>query len=302
MKGHQVHSGYILALLATMIWSGNFIVARDLNGSFSPISISFFRWSIATVAVLPFALPYLRRDFNAMARQWRLMLLMSFTGVTVFNTLIYLAAHTTSAFNLSLFAITAPLYVVLLNWLLFKEAITGKQALGFAILLLGLLSLLSKGNPQKILELEFNKGDVLMAGAAGIFAFYSVMLKKKDPAIGNLSFLAATFLLGVFMLVPFFIVEWVGTARPLEFTTSSILQFVYIGIGPSIISYYLWNRSIVDIGSTKAATIYNTLPVFSALFAALILNEAVLAIQVVSSAIIVVGVLLVLLGKGNRRP
>ena len=302
MKGHQVHSGYILALLATMIWSGNFIVARDLNGSFSPISISFFRWSIATVAVLPFALPYLRRDFNAMARQWRLMLLMSFTGVTVFNTLIYLAAHTTSAFNLSLFAITAPLYVVLLNWLLFKEAITGKQALGFAILLLGLLSLLSKGNPQKILELEFNKGDVLMAGAAGIFAFYSVMLKKKDPAIGNLSFLAATFLLGVFMLVPFFIVEWVGTARPLEFTTSSILQFVYIGIGPSIISYYLWNRSIVDIGSTKAATIYNTLPVFSALFAALILNEAVQAIQVVSSAIIVVGVLLVLLGKGNRRP
>jgi len=227
---------------------------------------------------------------------------MSFTGVTVFNTLIYLAAHTTSAFNLSLFAITAPLYVVLLNWLLFKEAITGKQALGFAILLLGLFSLLSKGNPQKILELEFNKGDVLMAGAAGIFAFYSVMLKKKDPAIGNLSFLAATFLLGVFMLVPFFIVEWVGTARPLEFTTSSILQFVYIGIGPSIISYYLWNRSIVDIGSTKAATIYNTLPVFSALFAALILNEAVLAIQVVSSAIIVVGVLLVLLGKGNRRP
>ena len=291
-----------MALMATMIWSGNFIVARDLNGSFSPVSISFFRWSIATVAVLPFALPHLRRDFNAMARQWRLMVLMSFTGVTVFNTLIYLAAHTTSAFNLSLFAITAPLYVGLLNWLLFKEAITGKQALGFAILLLGLFSLLSKGNPQKILELEFNKGDVLMAGAAGIFAFYSVMLKKKDPAIGNLSFLAATFLLGVFMLVPFFIVEWVGTARPLEFTTSSILQFVYIGIGPSIISYYLWNRSIVDIGSTKAATIYNTLPVFSALFAALILNEAVLAIQVVSSAIIVVGVLLVLLGKGNRRP
>jgi len=297
MKDIKAHSGYLFALLATIVWSGNFIVARDLNSTFSPVSIAFFRWFIATIVILPIALPHLKRDFSMIRAQWGLMIVLSFTGVTVFNTLIYLAAHTTSAFNLSLFAITAPLYVVLLNWLFYKETITIKQVIGFVILLIGLLTLLSKGNPEKILELEFNKGDLLMAGASGIFAFYSVLLRKKNPAVGNLSFVSATFILGVLMLMPFFLIELMNSDTSLPFTTSSILQFVYIGVGPSIISYYLWNKSIVEIGSTKAATIYNTLPIFSAFFAALFLNERVLAVQIVSSAIIVGGVLLVLFGK-----
>ncbi|MDZ7649790.1 MAG: DMT family transporter [Cytophagales bacterium] len=108
--------------------------------------------------------------------------------------------------------------------------------------------------------------------------------------MGNLSFVSATFILGVLMLMPFFLMDIMSSSQSLKFTTSSMLQFVYIGVGPSVISYYLWNKSIVEIGSTKAATIYNTLPVFSAFFAALILNEQVLAVQIVSSAIIVAGV------------
>ncbi|GAB1445449.1 DMT family transporter [Flammeovirgaceae bacterium] len=300
MRNSTVQTGYLLALLATIVWSGNFIVARDLNATYSPVSISFFRWLIATVVILPIALPHLKRDFSMLMAQWRLMIVLSFTGVTVFNTLIYLAAHTTSAFNLSLFAITAPIYVVLFNWFFYRETITLNQAIGFVVLIVGLLALLSKGSPEKILELEFNKGDLLMAGAASIFAFYSSLLRKKNPAIGNLSFVSATFILGVLMLTPFFLIELINSDTSLKFTTCSTLQFIYIGIGPSIISYYLWNKSIVEIGSTKAATIYNTLPIFSALFAALILNERVLAVQIVSSAIIVGGVLLVLLGKNDK--
>lgn len=300
MRNSTVRTGYLLALLATIVWSGNFIVARDLNATYSPVSISFFRWFIATVVILPFAHPHLKRDFSMLMAQWRLMIVLSFTGVTVFNTLIYLAAHTTSAFNLSLFAITAPIYVVLFNWFFYRETITLNQAIGFVVLIVGLLALLSKGSPEKILELEFNKGDLLMAGAASIFAFYSSLLRKKNPAIGNLSFVSATFILGILMLTPFFIIELMNSDASLRFSTSSTLQFIYIGVGPSIISYYLWNKSIVEIGSTKAATIYNTLPIFSALFAALILNERVLAVQIVSSAIIVGGVLLVLLGRNNK--
>lgn len=78
-------------------------------------------------------------------------------GVTVFNTLIYLAAHTTSAFNLSLFAITAPIYVVFFNWMFYKEIITRNQTIGFIILLVGLLVLLSKGNPEKFLNLNLTE-------------------------------------------------------------------------------------------------------------------------------------------------
>ncbi len=300
MKSRLAHSGYLLALLATIVWSGNFIVARDLKAAYSPIAIAFFRWLVATIVILPFAWPYLKRDFDLIAKQWRLMVVLSFTGITIFNTLIYQAAQSTSALNLSLFAITAPLYVVLLNWIIYRETITLKQFVGFVVLIAGLLTLLSKGNPMTLLSLEFNKGDLLMAGAASIFAFYTVLVRKKNPSMGNLSFVSATFILGLIMLAPFFIGEQMMSSRPLTFSVSPVLQFIYIGVGPSVISYYLWNKSIVGIGSTKAATIYNTLPIFSAFFAAVILREKILLVQVVSSIVIVGGVLLVIFGKAKK--
>lgn len=290
-------SGYLMALLATIVWSGNFIVARGLNEVYTPISISFFRWLIASVVILPFALPYLRRDFKLLLRQWRLMLVLSFLGVTLFNTLIYLAAHSTTALNLSLFAITAPFYVVILNRVIFKESLSFRQILGFIILILGLLILLSKGDPSTLLQLEFNKGDLLMAMAASLFGTYSVLVKKKNPAIGNLSFVSATFILGELMLLPFFVGEQILFSPEISFIQKNVLQLLYIGIGPSVVSFYLWNKAIIGLGSTKAASIYNTLPIFSAFFGVVLLNESVLIAQIISAIIIVTGILFVIRSK-----
>ena len=298
MKKAFAQSGYFMALLATVVWSGNFIVARGLSEVYTPISIAFFRWLIATIVVFPFALPYLRRDYKLLLAQWRLILILSFIGVTLFNTLIYLAAHFTSALNLSLFAITAPLYVVILNRIVFREQLSIRQIVGFIILISGLLVLLSKGDPTTLLQLKFNKGDLLMAIAASIFGTYSVLVKLKNPSIGNLSFVSATFILGELMLLPFFIGEQLLFTPEISFDANHIIQLLYIGIGPSIISFYLWNKSIISIGSTKAATIYNMLPVFSAFFGILILNEPILVAQLISAIIIVIGVLLVI--RSNR--
>ncbi|NJN42455.1 MAG: DMT family transporter [Flammeovirgaceae bacterium] len=103
-----------------------------------------------------------------------------------------------------------------------------------------------------------------------------------------------TIIIGELLLLPVFIGEQLLSSQPFVFTTSTVLQLLYIGIGPSIISFYLWNRSIMTIGSTKAAAIYNTLPVCSAFFAFIILDEPITFIQIISSLVIVAGVLLIL--------
>lgn len=295
-------SGYLLALLATIIWSGNFIVARGLSQTYSAISLAFFRWLIAAIIITPFALPYIKRDFVALKKQWKLMVLLSLLGITLFNTFIYHAAHSTSALNLSLIAITAPFYVVILNRILFKEILSAKQIIGFVVLIAGLLLLLSKGDLAVLLQLQFNRGDMLMACAASIFGTYTVLVRKKDNSIGNLSFVAVTFILGVTLLFPLFIGEQLLYAPDITFSKVSVIQLLYIGIGPSVISFYLWNRAIVNIGSTRAATIYNTLPIYSALFAALILDEGILPIQIISSIVIVAGVFLVIRGGRKSTP
>ena len=297
IKDRLATSGYFMAFLATIIWSGNFIVARGLSSTFSPISISFFRWLIATLVILPLAWPYLKKDLPLLKKQWKLMMVLAFLGVTMFNTLIYAAAHWTPALNLSLIAITAPLYVVLLNRILFKELLSKQQIIGFIVLLIGLITLLSKGDLSLLLQLKFNKGDLTMALAACLFASYTALVRKKDSRIGNLSFVAATFILGELILLPMFLAEQILLPTQLTFTARSLYQLIYIGVGPSVISFYLWNKSIVLIGSTKAATIYNTLPIYSAFFAAMILHEAVLTVQIISSIVIVAGVLLVIRAK-----
>lgn len=301
MRDLSKNSAYLLALLATVVWSGNFIVARGLNEIYTPITISFFRWLIACLAILPIALPYLKKDFKLLMKQWRLMLALSFLGVTFFNTLIYTAAHFTSALNLSLLAITAPFYVVILNRLVFKEHLNARQIGGFFILAVGLITLISKGDFKVLMTLEFNSGDLLMAIAASVFATYSILVQKKNPSIGSLSFVSATFIIGELILIPIFFTEQLIFGPEILFTKSSALQLLYIGIGPSIISFYLWNKSIVSIGSTRAATIYNTLPIFSATFATLILGEPILVVQIVSSLVIIAGVIIVI-WTSNKKP
>ncbi|MCB0487798.1 MAG: DMT family transporter [Cyclobacteriaceae bacterium] len=300
MEGGNNRISYLLAFAATIVWSGNFIVARGLNAIYTPITISFLRWLIACIVILPIALPYIKKDFKLLVGQWKLMVLLSFLGVTIFNMLIYKAAHSTTALNLSLFAITAPFYVVILNRIIFKEHLTKRQIVGFLILATGLLTLLSKGDLSVFTTLQLNKGDLLMGAAASVFATYTTLVRKKNPAIGNLSFVSSTFLIGELMLIPFFLTEQFLYSPEVNFTLQSTLQLLYIGIGPSVISFYLWNKAIVGIGSTKAATIYNTLPIFSAILAAAILKESVLPIQILSSAVIIAGVSMVIWGRNRN--
>ncbi len=288
-------SGILLAFLAVIIWSGNFVVARGLNTTFSPISIAFFRWGIAAVVIVPLAYQNIKRDLPSLKHQWKFVLFMSLVSVTLFNTFIYLAAQSTPALNLSLIAITAPLYVVILNRIINKEFLRKRQIFGLIILFVGLVLLISKGNIDRLLEMEFTKGDLFMALAASLFGLYTVLLPRKKS--GNFSFVAATIVLGELLLLPLFIGEQLLTNTPLIFSGNSILQLLYIGIGPSIISFYLWNKSIAAIGSTKAATIYNTLPIYSAFFAFIFLGETILPIQVISSVVIIAGVLLVIQNK-----
>ncbi|HEX5652374.1 MAG TPA: EamA family transporter, partial [Chitinophagaceae bacterium] len=58
MTKHKTLTGIGLAVLATLIWSGNFIVARGIIHKIPPVSLAFWRWALATLILLPFAWKY----------------------------------------------------------------------------------------------------------------------------------------------------------------------------------------------------------------------------------------------------
>ena len=163
---------------STAIWSGNFIIARGLNQSISPLGLAFWRWCIASLAILPFALPRLKAGWPIIKRNFSYLSLTSFLGVTLFNTLIYYAGRSTSAINLSLISITFPIFIVLMSRIFFKDPLTLRKCAGIFLVAVGVAVLITKGRLEKLLHIDFALGDLLMLLAALTFASYSIDRKS----------------------------------------------------------------------------------------------------------------------------
>lgn len=125
-------TGYLFALLATVVWSGNFVVARGLAGALSPVELSFWRWSIAFLTILPFAGRSLLRSLPLVRGTWGKVILMALLGITCFNTFIYQAGHTTDATNMSLLATASPIVRPAIAHLFLRGAASRFQFFGCA--------------------------------------------------------------------------------------------------------------------------------------------------------------------------
>lgn len=289
-QNQQALPGYLFAIGATALWSGNFIIARGLNESIPPISLAFWRWVVAVIVFLSFALKPLIAQRYILKEHICYLAITALLGITTFNTLIYLAGHTTTALNLSLISITFPVFIIILSRLLFGEQITINKGIGIILVATGVVLLVTRGNVASLANITFAIGDVWMLIAAIIFAIYSILIRHKPAGLSIWSFLLSTFILGLVFLFPFFIWEYT-TSPPVEFDTKTVGSILYVGIFASLSAFVLWNKAIMVIGPTKAGMIYYTLPLFSGALAYLILKEDISMVHLYSALLIVSGIL-----------
>ena len=281
--------GYLYALGATVVWSGNFIVARGLHESMPPVSLAFWRWVVAVIVFLPFALKALIAEWHILRRHLPYLAITSLLGITTFNTLIYFAGHSTTAINLSLISITFPVIIVILVRIVYQEPITAGKAAGILLVVAGVVLLVSGGRPAMLLHLTFAVGDVWMLIAAIVFAVYSILLKRKPKSLSIRAFQLSCFILGTVFLLPFFLWE-VATVSSFQVDVNIVTAILYLGIGAAVVSFVLWNKAILIIGPSKAGMVYYTLPLFSALLAYFLLGEAFTVVHGVSGVLIVSGI------------
>ncbi len=284
--------GYLYVLAATAIWSGNFIVARGLAGSMPPVHLSFYRWLVAVAVVLPFAVRALRAEWHVMRKHKIYLAFISLLGISLFNTLIYYAGQTTTAINLSLISITAPMFMIGLSSVFLRERIVLQTLMGLAIVVVGILVLITRGHIENLFHLSFVAGDALMLLAALSFSVYSILLRRKPFAGSMVAFQWCTFFLGELFLTPVYVWDIVygGGYKPLSL--NAIGGILYIGIFASFVSFTLWNKALQTIGATKTAMMYYTLPVFSAISASFLLGETIGIVHGVSVGLIFGGIVL----------
>jgi drug/metabolite transporter (DMT)-like permease len=294
MSGPQknIYTGIGLAVLAALIWSGNFIIARGVNKQIPPVSLAFYRWLLATIIIFPFAIKRMKTEWSSIKSSGLYLSAVALTGISLFNTFVYIGAHYTSAINLALIGTTSsPVMAIILARIFLKEAIGWMKLLGLIVCIVGVLFLLSGGNFKNLAGHEYSKGDLWVLAAAFCFALYNTLVKKKPAGISPINFLSIAFALGTIMLLPFYIGELTSTDA-VAWNTHLLLQVAYLGLGASVICFLIWNIAISRLGAGRTALFGNLIPIFSSIEAVFFLHEQFTWVHVVSMIIVFTGILL----------
>jgi drug/metabolite transporter (DMT)-like permease len=282
------HQPYLLLCVTALCWAGNAIVGRLAAGHIPPVTLSFLRWSLAFLMVLPFAWKHLVHDWAAIRSRLSTMLLLSLTGIGAFNTLQYWSLEHTLALNTLLLQSSGPLFVAVWSLILLGIRLTPAQLGGIALSLTGVLVILLHGDLTALASIQFNKGDIIFTVALAIFGFYSA-LSLKRPKVHGLSFAAFTFGCGAAWLIPLLI--WELLSRPvMQLDTPNLLVLLYVATFPSTLAYLCFNRGVQLIGANRAAPIFHLIPVFGSVMAMVFLGERPQLFHFIGFALVLTGV------------
>ncbi len=290
MRQRQPVMVYFLLILPPLFWAGNSVLARGIAELIPPVALSFWRWLLALVILLPFTWRHVRRDLPMIRKNWPTIAILGLLGIASFNTLLYTAAHTTTVINMTLTQAIMPAIILIISFFMFGEKVTRLQVAAVAMCVGGTGYVIIQGDFGRLVQLEFVRGDLLMLLAVIFYAFYSVFLRKSPP-IHPLSFLTSTFTVGVAVLFPLLLWEQQAGA-PYQVTLPILSSLIYLATFPSILAYLYWNRGVREIGANRAGLYINLIPLFAALLAILLLGERFQSYHLIGTAAICTGLLL----------
>jgi drug/metabolite transporter (DMT)-like permease len=253
------------------------------------MALSFYRWLIALVCLLPFAWPAFKRDARHYWRVRWTLLGVSLTGVAAFNVLVYIGLQSTSAANGMLLNSFIPLLIAALGALLYRERLTLGQWSGMLLSLCGVAIIVSHGSWQALVSLSVARGDLIVFIATVCWAFYTLWLRQIPAAIDRCGLMLAQILIGLVALLPLFVWEWLQ-GNVAAWNMHSLLAVGYVGIFPSVVAFMLYGAGVMRVGAARAGLFIHLIPLFGALLSVVVLREALHLYQLVGMLAILSGV------------
>lgn len=271
---------------AALFWAGNAVVARGTVGLIPPLAMSFWRWVIALLILLPFALPHLLREWPVVVSRWRHLVGLSILSVGTYNTLLYLAAQTTTAVNITLISATMPVMIALMARLLLGSRLQWLQWAGILLALVGVAVIVFLGAAPGTATI--NQGDLIIIAAVLTWGLYSVLLRWRPLPLHQLTVLLVLVVVGLPCILPFYL--WELSVRGGMALTGDIgLTLFYIGLFPSVLAYLFWNYGVSSVGPSRAGMFIYLVPIFTAVVAWFMLGERLQGRHALGAVLILVG-------------
>jgi drug/metabolite transporter (DMT)-like permease len=302
MKPHALTARLALLLtLPPLMWAGNAVVGRMAVGLVPPVALNFARWALALALLWPlargaFGTPAARAQIAA---RWPYLAALGLLGMGSYNTLQYLALHSSTPLNVTLIAASSPVWMLGFGALLYGVRPSGREVGGAVLSLAGVALVIARGEPGRLADLQFVPGDLLMLLAIATWALYSWLLAKPPahmqgqarPAWDWAQFLGVQIAFGL---------VWSAAATGVEAAVAADARWhwtpwvpailLFVAVGPSLVAYRCWGVGVATVGPAVAAFFANLTPVFAAVFSAALLGEAPRWFHGVAFALIVGGI------------
>lgn len=283
---------YVFLTLTVLFWSGNFVFGRLISPEIEPVQLAFFRWFFVALILFPYLMYRFKHIMKVFKKEYLIITVFSIVGISAFNTVLYYGLQTTTATNALLINSSIPIMIIVLSGFILNTKITKIQSLGIILSTLGVVFLILKGELENIITLEFTTGDLWVILACILWASYTVLLKFKPKELNAFDFLSLTVFIGTVALS--FVFFFLGYSFEFSFLEKDevLYSLIYIVVFPSLISFYLWNMSIIEIGASKAGQFTHLMPIFGAILAYIFLGETLEFYHLVGILFIGIGIYL----------
>ncbi len=264
---------YLVLVVAMFIASANPVVGRGIIQDVPPFALSFWRFVAAAIALAPFAIGPLRLQRVQFGRQWRRLAAMGLVGFAGYNAFLYLGVQTTTAINASLITTMAPVAILALTWMIYRERIGAIGVGGMVLGLLGVAVTVTHGDLAVLYRLALVPGDLLMVLAVLCFAFYSLLLRKLEPGTNPIAFMFVVDLWSILAITPFYMWE-LAQGQSFVLTASALAAILYVGVMATAVSFTMYTQAATVVGASAAAQVIYLTPVFASVMAVVFLGES----------------------------
>ena len=291
---------WLLLSCSALFWAGNFVVGRLVAGEGGPLTLSIWRWALATLIILPFALPRMWRQRDLIAKHWKLLCFLAVFSVASFNTLLYVGLQTTTATNALIINSSIPVLIIAFGMLLLGQRPEPRSLIGILVSCAGVFWLVSKGNWHVLLERGVSEGDLWILASSVVWAIYSLYLRFRPSDLDPVAFLGFTCVIGTAVIAT---LRWINpldeVSLPME--PHLLAAVCFFALFPSLGAYLCWNAGLAKVGAARGGQMIHLMPVFGLTLATLFLGERMVSHHWIGGALIATGLLIALLPKQGPR-
>ena len=203
----------------------------------------------------------------------------------------FIAGMSTTIPNMGIIYTSSPIFIIILSVLFFKEKINISRIVGLLLCLIGVLTIIIKGNIQLLLDFKFTSGDLWMVGAAVGWAIYSIYLLNWKSNFSLIARFTLISFFGALSLFPFYIIEEIYFFNTI-FNSNFIFWTLFAAISPGIIAFTLYTKVQKYVGASLAGFTLYIFSIYTAIYGIILFDEALLNFHYFGAAVVFTGVYL----------